>query len=377
MEAHVRSGADRDAFQKNGAHVVKLLTYGEAFGLVSGTYAIDRIPHWPRCSARSGPSWQKVALDVRVAVALSRARARGNLVGIIAHHVEAAVAAVVARARPLVFVAHTRLDTELPGYFGQRYENIMRSMGGRLDAALVRRCHATCAVSPQLASTLQSTTGRPVSYLPIPWQVAVPNHVDERGVARATLGYDDGDFVLLYAGNFDAYQGCPMIVEAWLRARSTRPLARLLIGTADPRRALDVLKPALEPRDWPHVRVEPLDSEPLRRKLYAAADLVLVPRRTEGGVPIKLLDALARGATVLASHAALAGLPLAHVVTSAPHEAAAFAAAILQVGVGTDRGRDLGRRGPGYIREHHSRECFLREMSLVVGRASSGSLSHV
>jgi glycosyltransferase involved in cell wall biosynthesis len=54
----------------------------------------------------------------------------------------------------------------------------------------------------------------------------------------------------------------------------------------------------------------PLASEHDRAVAHAAADVALVPRLASGGLPIKLLEALARDVPVVANRRALAGLPL-------------------------------------------------------------------
>jgi glycosyltransferase involved in cell wall biosynthesis len=72
-----------------------------------------------------------------------------------------------------------------------------------------------------------------------------------------------------------------------------------------------------------------LASEADRRRAHAAADLVVVPRASSAGLPVKLLDALARGVPAVAAHKAAGGLLLDAVCTLVDgDDPRAFAAAI-------------------------------------------------
>ena len=83
------------------------------------------------------------------------------------------------------------------------------------------------------------------------------------------------------------------------------------------------------------IRWAPLATERDRAVVHAAADVALVPRRAPGGLPIKLLDALARGVPVVAGARALAGLPLTAAVTVVPDDdPAALAEAVVRVASG-------------------------------------------
>src|SRR5258706_13064725 len=102
-----------DALVREG-RTTALLTYA------SGSGRESRFPHRttrghvrPR-SLRSGPSLEKIAADVELALAL-REQARDADV-VIAHHVEAAAVAHAMRLPRWIFVAHTTLGPELPTY---------------------------------------------------------------------------------------------------------------------------------------------------------------------------------------------------------------------------------------------------------------------
>jgi glycosyltransferase involved in cell wall biosynthesis len=234
-------------------------------------------------SFRSGPSWSKLALDGALALSLRRLVRELRPALVVAHHVEAALLALVCRV-PALFYAHTDLGAELPCYFAPRYALPLRLAGTGLDRLLARRMR-TLAVSPLLAAKLDALVPT------LPWPAAVPVRRDQHAHPTA-----------LYAGNLDRYQG----LDALIAAVAARPKLRWLVATASPLREFARAATAILPR----VRFVPLAGERARQRAYAACDFVLVPRAVPGGVPIKLFDALARGVPTIAARAALAGYPL-------------------------------------------------------------------
>ena len=66
---------------------------------------------------------------------------------------------------------------------------------------------------------------------------------------------------------------------------------------------------------FPHIEWRPLFDEGDRRRAYEQCDLVVVPRKVPGGLPIKLLDALGRDLPVVAQNRALCGLRPSGVVS--------------------------------------------------------------
>lgn len=259
---------------------------------------------------RSGPSAAKLVADVGLAHALPGLVARLEPARVVAHHVEAAAACALVGLRvPWWFVAHTSLAHELPSYFGPRWGAPLGLAGELIDRALMALAPRTWAVSPRLAELLSAASGRTVHALPLPWKQAAPTSAGEREAARAALGFASHEHVVLYAGNLDAYQGLCGLVAALDVARAWRPSLRFLVATESGERDLRALlapTPALRPL----TRSTGLRDELLRRRAHAAADVVVVPRSVPGGVPVKLLDAVARAVPVLASETACAGLAL-------------------------------------------------------------------
>lgn len=225
-------------------------------------------------SLRSGPSLQKAYADLAMVPGLRRAASELNPDVLVGHNVEGAVVVHLSRLRlPHVYMAHTRMDTELPTYVSPWLRRAAAWTGSALDWVSAHADHVA-AVSPWLATRFHGT------YVPPPWELPAPIEAEERGAARRELGLHGA--VGVYAGNLDAYQDWRQILEL-------RELLTLVVATASDASALV--------GQVEHVL--PLQDEGDRRRIHAIADMALVPRGASGGLPIKLIDALSRGVPVL------------------------------------------------------------------------------
>ncbi len=291
-----------DALAQAG-HDTHLLTYA-AGAVAAGPrgWTHHRLPDWPPVrSLRSGPSLGKVALDLRMVFELRRKVRALHPDVIVAHNVEAAIVARGIRGVPRVYVAHTRFDAELGTYFAR--SDRWRHVGAALDR-LACGLDATMAITPALARYLWRYGD--ARFVMPPWFLTHPPTTDERRPRPLPTP------VLLYAGNLDGYQGLDVLLEA------SRGLTLLVATESDPAPL----------RGHGHVVVWPLATEADRRRAHAACDLVVVPRRAPGGLPIKLLDALARDVPVVVQRRALAGLKPRGVLVAADDDSRALRVAI-------------------------------------------------
>jgi glycosyltransferase involved in cell wall biosynthesis len=126
--------------------------------------------------------------------------------------------------------------------------------------------------------------------------VVVLNGVDvealqprDRSAARRRLGLSDAPTVVC-VGRLAEQKGQDLLLDAWAEVLDAVPEAQLVLVGDGPERA------ALEARDTPNVRFvgaqDPTD-------FYAAADVVALPSRWEGG-PLVPLEAMAMGRPVVA-----------------------------------------------------------------------------
>jgi len=339
-----------------------LLAYARGGYAIESPYEIHRIPDFPAVrSLRSGPSWGKVALDARCILETRRLVRSLRPTAIVAHHLEAALAVLAAGVAPAYYVAHTSLSRELPVYFPSLPPGLVSRAAKAAERLVCARVAGVAAVAPSLARLL----GDGAQYLPVPWTISPDSNRPTREEARAALGLAPDLRVCLYAGNLDPYQGWEHLFEALLVLRRTQPKARLLIATESDPGSSRGLASRLGLAD--SVRYCRLDSERARELSHAAADLAWVPRRTEGGLPIKMLEAFSRKVPVIAMTRATAGLPVQDACVAVPDDDAYALSAAAGHLLDDDRvAASLQERARHYLATHHSTEAFAAAIGTLV-----------
>jgi glycosyltransferase involved in cell wall biosynthesis len=336
------------ALRAAGAKVA-LLTYGPGPSLAPGRApsagpdlddpdrwrALDgfdhtALPAWAApSSSRSGPQRGKPFADLCLALRLRRTL-RGNGRGrassnaskrfdaILAHHAEAALLALHAlpRARPpVVYCAHTLLEHELPQYFELARQPALAAIGRRIDRRIARRTDAWIALTQSSERVIRSASSSPGRRIapPLPDPRLARDEREAAAVARSH-GLVPGRF-FLYSGNLDPYQDLPLLERLADERRHRieapgRPPHRadarfpIVIATHD--------EPAHDERDEltaravrsgaPGLRILRIRSPREANALVATARASVVPRRSVGGFPIKLVNSLAAGTPVVAFH---------------------------------------------------------------------------
>ena len=347
--AYVNASA-RDAASRN--EEVGLLTYAEGDGrALLEPNVVHRRSFAPiaNASLRSGPSLAKVAEDI----ILIRAIRGAHSPHIVAHHIEAGLACIAAR-RPFTWVMHTALGPELPLYAPTwpRLAPWLSHAGEALDAFVARRATRVLAVSPFLATRASDRFQREVDVLPIPWPIAQGATTEERVEARAQLGFEARDVVLLYAGNLDHYQGLEVALDALAIIVQAASDIRWLIATESDSSALRMQ--AASRGLSPHLVFTRLHGDLARRRAHLAADIALVPRRLEAGVSVKLLEAFAHALPTVAVRASTGGFAMDEAACVVSPDAHEFARATLSLIASPEARARLGAQGARYLRAHHT-----------------------
>jgi glycosyltransferase involved in cell wall biosynthesis len=358
LDARVRAGRK-----------VELFTYAAQAYPFSASFPVHRSAGFPEVSLRSGPSLGKIALDARMALQLRRLVQELRPATIIAHHVEGMSVTSLARALPRVFFAHTDLSAELPSYAPPRCARVLRWAGRGFDRQLCLRADAVAAISPALGARLEQLSGQHSVHVPTPWPVPDLIRAAERARSRLALGLAADSCVALYAGNLDAYQDAESALEALrMLAADGGKRITLLLATASESQAFLSRAVAL----GVPFRTCALRNELVRRQIHAAADFAIVPRGVSGGLPIKLLDALARGVPCALSPLAAAALPgLEGAVCAAAHTPAALAQVISRLACNASLRRELSQRARAYIADNHNDRVFGAALDRAVSFAKA------
>jgi glycosyltransferase involved in cell wall biosynthesis len=175
---------------------------------------------------------------------------------------------------------------------------------------------------------------------------------DRAAAVRTELGLRPEHRVILYSGNFAAYQGIDLLLEAFSIARRSRPELALVCVGATPREMLDhgAQGSALREQQVFIVPRQPREKIPVYLKL---ADYLVLPRVSADNVPLKLFDYMASGKPIVATRGN-AHEPLlddTRAFLSEPN-AAALSTALLTACASSARAAVVGHAAQAFAAEH-------------------------
>ena len=256
-------------------HDVRLVVYGYGVGSVDNGVRVCRaapIPGMRRTAA--GPSLGKPFADLALVGALRRVIREESIDIVHAHNYEGLLVALAAGKRPIVYHAHNAMCDELPHFLP-----CTRGIGRLLDVTLPRRADQVIALHHRLRGYLVECGCAPSRVS------VIPPSVEAAGFDVGSIS--DAIPALLYTGNLDAYQNLAFLYNVVARVRAIEPRAKLRIATA-------------VPATIPGAEVVHVDGLDALRGVLREDVIVLSPRVSWSGYPIKLLNAMAAGKPIIA-----------------------------------------------------------------------------
>jgi glycosyltransferase involved in cell wall biosynthesis len=264
-----------------------------------------------------------------------------------------AVLAGLGQAWPLVATVHlhTRSDRWLRLYH-------------RVDGLVLRRFQQVILVAASLADSLPSSIRKTTTVVVNGVNLPDPGQLCPRDESRRSLGLGSRQVAILALGRLARQKGFDVLVPATSRLLDRIPhLVVLIAGEGPERRRLERLIVEMGLQE----RIRLLGFRQDVPRLLAAADLVVLPSRSEG-TPYALLEALAHSRPVVAT--AVGGIPqvlgegFVRVLVP-PGDPEALAAAIQEVMDDTElRGR-LARKGREVVAGRFSAQKMARSTALV------------
>ena len=277
-------------------HQVHVVTYPTAQHLVPvERISIHRVPKLRALWTANPFGWQKLALDFMMFFVLLRVVRRKRIEIIHAHNLEGPLLAYLVRLLtgvPVVYHAHNALSDELPYYFRGRLTRAVARRAARvLDARVGRWADHSIALSDRLASFL-AVRGAAARVSVIPPAVAVT--AARETPARPASGLP----TIVYSGNLDRYQNLDCLLAGFERVCAAEPRARLVLllhRAADPR----VARRAAELARLPGVSVRTVATFAAAARALRDADVLVCPRSSWSGFPIKVLNYMAAGRPIV------------------------------------------------------------------------------
>lgn len=355
----------------HAGHAVHVVTYPTAQHLAPvERFALHRVPKLPGLWTARPFGWQKLVLDLLLAWTLLGVVRRERIEVVHAHNVEAPLLAFLVRwltGVPVVYHAHNALADELPCYFSRTMpRRLARGIGGVLDRFLARGADGVIALSDRLGAYLaaRGASGRVAVIPPAAPRLAAP----VAGRAPRLTGP-----LVMYGGNLDPYQDLDCLLDAFLRLRTAEPQAKLVLVThraAHPRTA----QRAAELARQPGVSVEALPSFAAALRRLEQADVLVCPRGSWSGFPIKVLNYMAIGRAIV--HARASAHAVEHGVSGLvvdDADAGALARAMLRLVRDPSLSAQLGRQARIAARERFALTRVLNNVVEVYEQVVVGS----
>lgn len=329
------------ALQQLGTEIT-LFCYGTGEGNAPEELDIVRVPRGLSPSVlRTGPALGKPLADAALSGALLAAHRRRPFDVALAHNGEAALAALLARSAgglPVVYVAHTLIEHELPTFCPPLLGPVARAAGRTLDSTIAGRVDAIIALCRDAGKALEPRARGPVTVIaPGLDPAASPERARVDQVCRR-FGLVRGRFAL-YTGNVDGYQGLDLLAEAAQLA----PDIAWVVATHGKHR--------FEAAGVSCVRTTPEEA----RALGFGCGAALLPRRCPGGYPIKLLNYMEAARPIVAFEGIADGLEHDRSAWLLPPEAGptAFAEAVRTLQGEPERADRIGAAARSHLESHH------------------------
>jgi glycosyltransferase involved in cell wall biosynthesis len=276
-------------------HKVDVITYhlGRETGQIP--FTIHRTPPVKRYQRlEPGPTYGKLAVIDTLLVAKLWSFVRNNHVDVIhAHHYEGLLVALpVSRLYriPLIYDAHTLLDSELEHYEMGLPRSSLRTFGRMVDHYAPRLATHVIATTETIKYVLTKRHGLADDRVTIVTGGVELDHFDRPATASAESP------TLIYTGNLAAFQGIEQMLRAFQIVRQARDDVRLRIVTNGNFGRYTTLTRQLGIDDA--IELLP-DSYALLPERLSAATIALNPRPLATGLPQKLLNYMAAGRPIV------------------------------------------------------------------------------
>jgi glycosyltransferase involved in cell wall biosynthesis len=258
-------------------------------------FRIHRIPQIKTYTKTSaGPSYQKLFLNALLLRRLLQVLKQHPIDIIHAHHYEGLLVGLGARLlthHPVIYDAHTMLESELP-FYKLGMPTFVKKIGGKLlDDFLPRHATHTITVTEDIRDQL-------VRYHMFPDQVTVLiNGVESELLAPPSeMPPSPPEPVLVYAGGLAPFHGIECLLRALRFILDKRNDVRLRLVTTG---SLAPYQPLIDTLHLsPHLELIAAEFSDLPAHLHSAT-VALNPRAVCPGIPQKLLNYMAAGKPIV------------------------------------------------------------------------------
>ena len=258
------------------------------------THRIPRIKTYKKVSP--GPSLQKLfVLDFFLFTSLLKFLIRFNIDVIHAHHYEGLIVSLMARRFvriPIVYDAHTMLESEMPFYKMGLSKQMKASVGRLFDRSLPKYANHIIAVTDDIKKKLIENNEIAQEKVSVILNGVESDHFSTNVIQRR----EAREKILIYTGNMAHFQGIDVLLQSFAMLRKKREDVRLCIVTNASFAPYQALAHALGISH--HLEVIESTFAELPQYLRMA-DIAVNPRLVCDGIPQKLLNYMAAGKPIV------------------------------------------------------------------------------
>jgi len=350
-------------------HEVHVVTYHLGENIESAPFQIHRIPEIKTYRKYSpGPTYQKMLVVNPFLIRTLRKVLKAHEVDLIhAHHYEGLVVALYGQIKPkqpIVYDAHTLLESELPFYPVGLPKQIKRVIGRLLDRRLPRQAAHVITTTEKIKRRLLELDAVVAEDVSVVMNGVECEFFNSRNPNRS--GTEMGKKMVVFAGNLAPYQGIEYLLKAFREVLNRRQDVRLLIVSDSPFDMYERMVDTLEIRNSIHLVGGTFNKLPT---YLANADIAVNPRTSCDGIPQKLLNYMAAGKAIVSFEGSMG--PLEHGKTGWVVEDGncyAFAEAILCLLDDSTLARRLGSGARDHVANQYTWEKASEKIEAVYDR---------
>lgn len=340
-----------EALSQRG-HEVHVVTYHLGDDVKEVPFSIHRVPDVKTYRKYSpGPTYQKLLVVDSLLLAKLFQVLRGYQIDLIhAHNYEALLISLIVKnltKHPVIYDAHTLLESELPYYRLGLPTKITKWIGWHLDRRLPKLASHIITVTEDIRRRMIEDMGIASENITVVQNGCEFEHFEIKSRERQAL--HPGKKTLIYTGNLGAYQRIDLLLKIFREVLKERKDVCLLIVSNSPFNSYDSLLTRLGIRE--HIEIVPSDFDNLPKYL-AGADIALNPRTDCDGIPQKLLNYMSAGKPIVSFAGSAKYLihgKMGWVVEN--NNVSAFAKAILLLLKNTTLAQELGANARKYVKE--------------------------
>ncbi|MGB9006309.1 MAG: glycosyltransferase family 4 protein [Candidatus Aminicenantales bacterium] len=354
-------------------HRVTLITYPLGQDKAFPRLKIVRLPSLPGLRAiKIGPSLAKIPLDVLLCARAFWEMAKGGIDLIFSHEEAALFGVWLARLfrRPHLYDMHSSLPQQLENFNFSR-SALLKTIFSRIERYVLKHSGSVIVICRDLERQVDRLGygGKAVFLENFLDFNAPPPTAAEIRAKREELA-PGGERIVLYAGNFQHYQGIPLLLEAASRVKKGAVFV-LVGGSGEELRAMQARAQVLGLIDrLVFVDRVPPDRVPL---FIASADVLVSPRLAGTNTPLKIYSFLKSGkplvATDLWTHTQVVDSQIAVLVRPDPQSLAEG----LTFALFNPKARDRARQAKAIADREYTLQAYLRKMKEALDKACSST----